>query len=161
MGCKSGGYSQPIILQNRKAGTWDACMLSRFSCVRLFCDPVDCSPPGSPVHGDSPGKNTGVGCHALLQGSSQPRDWTWVSCISCIAGRFFIVEPSGKSSSIIISGGRYFFGLHLKEETAMTLSWKEWGSFPGGPVVKTPCHQCRGHRFRPWSRNTPPGAAKR
>ena len=28
-----------------------------------------CSPPGSSVHGDSPGKNTGVGCHALLQGS--------------------------------------------------------------------------------------------
>ena len=28
---------------------------------------MDCSPPGSSVHGDSPGKNTGVGCHALLQ----------------------------------------------------------------------------------------------
>ena len=33
-----------------------------------LCDPMDCSPPGSFVHGDSPGKNTGVGCHALLQG---------------------------------------------------------------------------------------------
>ena len=33
-----------------------------------LCDPMDCSPPGSSVHGDSPGKNTGVGCHALLQG---------------------------------------------------------------------------------------------
>ena len=32
-----------------------------------LCDPMDCSPPGSPVHGDSPSKNTGVGCHALLQ----------------------------------------------------------------------------------------------
>ena len=32
------------------------------------CDPVDHSPPGSSVHGNSPGKNTGVGCHALLQG---------------------------------------------------------------------------------------------
>ena len=28
----------------------------------------DCSPPGSSVHGDSSGKNTGVGCYALLQG---------------------------------------------------------------------------------------------
>ena len=26
------------------------------------------SPPGSSVHGDSPGKKTGVGCHALHQG---------------------------------------------------------------------------------------------
>ena len=33
-----------------------------------LCNPTDCSPPGSPVHGDSPGKNTGVRCHALLQG---------------------------------------------------------------------------------------------
>ena len=29
---------------------------------------MDSSPPGSSVHGDSPGKNTGVGCHVLLQG---------------------------------------------------------------------------------------------
>ena len=28
------------------------------------------TPPGSSVHRDSPGKNTGVGCHALLQGIS-------------------------------------------------------------------------------------------
>ena len=32
------------------------------------CDPMDCSLPGSSVHGDSPGKNTGGGCHAVLQG---------------------------------------------------------------------------------------------
>ena len=42
-----------------------AYLLSR---VRLFGDPVDCSPTGSSVHGDSPDKNIGVGCHALLQG---------------------------------------------------------------------------------------------
>ena len=28
---------------------------------------MDCSPPGSSVHGDSLGKNPGVGCHTLLQ----------------------------------------------------------------------------------------------
>ena len=33
-----------------------------------LCDPMDCSPPDSSVHGESPGKNTGVACHALLQG---------------------------------------------------------------------------------------------
>ena len=36
------------------------------SCLTLS-NPMDCSLPGSSVHGDSPGKNTGVGCHALLQ----------------------------------------------------------------------------------------------
>ena len=34
----------------------------------LSCHPMDCSPPGFSVHVDSPGKNTGVGCHALFQG---------------------------------------------------------------------------------------------
>ena len=33
-----------------------------------LCDPMDCSLLGSSVHRDSLGKNTGVGCHALLQG---------------------------------------------------------------------------------------------
>ena len=42
------------------------CLVTQ-SCPTL-CDPMYCSPPGSSVHGDSPGKNTGVGCHALLQG---------------------------------------------------------------------------------------------
>ena len=32
-----------------------------------LCDPMDYSLPSSSVHRDSPGKNTGVGCHALLQ----------------------------------------------------------------------------------------------
>ena len=37
------------------------------SCLTL-CDPMDCSLSSSCVHGDSPGKNIGVGCHFLLQG---------------------------------------------------------------------------------------------
>ena len=36
------------------------------SCLTL-CDPRDSSPRGSPPW-DSPGKNTGVGCHFLFQG---------------------------------------------------------------------------------------------
>ena len=36
-------------------------------CLTL-CDPMDCSPPGSLRQWDSPGKNTAVGCHFLLQG---------------------------------------------------------------------------------------------
>ena len=37
------------------------------SCLTL-CNPMDCSPPGSSVHGDSPGKYSRMYCHALLQG---------------------------------------------------------------------------------------------
>ena len=42
------------------------CLVAQ-SCL-THCDPMDCSLPGSSVHGDSPSKNTGVDCHALLQG---------------------------------------------------------------------------------------------
>ena len=42
------------------------CLVAQF-CPTL-CDPMDCSLPGSAVHGDSPGKNIRVGCHALLKG---------------------------------------------------------------------------------------------
>ena len=45
------------------------CLVAQ-SCLTL-CNPMDRSPPGSSVDGDSPGKNTGVGCHALLQGIFQ------------------------------------------------------------------------------------------
>ena len=43
-------------------------MLSSFSHVRL-CDPMDCSPPDSFVHGISQARNTGVGYWFLPQGT--------------------------------------------------------------------------------------------
>ena len=42
------------------------CLVTQ-SCL-ILCDPKSCSQPGSSVQEDSPGKNTGVGCHVLLQG---------------------------------------------------------------------------------------------
>ena len=53
----------------RKENTLDfLCMPAQSlkSCLTL-CDAMDCSLPGSSVHGILQGKNTGVGCHALLQ----------------------------------------------------------------------------------------------
>ena len=48
-------------------GHWHRCVHAKLlqSCPTL-CEPMDCSPPDSSVHGASPGKNTGVGCHALF-----------------------------------------------------------------------------------------------
>ena len=42
------------------------CLVTQ-SCLTLY-EPMDRSLPDSPVHGDSTGTSTGVGCHALLQG---------------------------------------------------------------------------------------------
>ena len=43
------------------------CAKSLQPCMTFF-NTMDCSPPVSSVHGDPSGKNTGVGCHTLLQG---------------------------------------------------------------------------------------------
>ena len=48
------------------AGYFYTCLVPQSGLT--LCNPMDCSPPGPSVHGDSPGKNTGVGCQALLQG---------------------------------------------------------------------------------------------
>ena len=47
--------SEPILM---------CCALS-LSCVWLFVTPWTIAPPGSSFHGDSPGNNTGLGCHAI------------------------------------------------------------------------------------------------
>ena len=44
------------------------CAVLSLSAMSDSCDTMNCSLLGSSVHGDSAGKNTGVGCHALLQG---------------------------------------------------------------------------------------------
>ena len=51
------------------------------SCLTL-CDPMDCRPPGSSVHGDSPGKNTGVSCQVLFHGIFQTQRSN--VCLSCL-----------------------------------------------------------------------------
>ena len=55
------------------------------SCPTL-CDP--CSPQGSSVHGISQARILQWVAILFSRGSSWPRDWTWVSCIT---GRFFTV----------------------------------------------------------------------
>ena len=50
-----------------QASIYKTCAFLVAQLCSTLCDPIDCSPPGSSVHGGSPGKNTWVGCHALLQ----------------------------------------------------------------------------------------------
>ena len=65
----------------------DVCVLLSQSCLTL-CDPVNCSLPGSSVHGNSLSKNTGVGSHSLLQGIFLTQE---SKLVSCIAGGFFTI----------------------------------------------------------------------
>ena len=43
-------------------------------------DPMDCSLPGSSVHGIFPGKSTGVGCHCLLHRRVATSSNYWLFC---------------------------------------------------------------------------------
>ena len=64
-------------------------------CLILF-DLMDCSPPGSSVHGILQAQILEWVAFSSSRGFSPPRDQTGVSCVSCIAGRFFTTEPPGK-----------------------------------------------------------------
>ena len=63
------------------------------SCLTL-CDPMDCSPPGSPVHGIFQARILERVAIPFSRGSSQPRDQTQVSCI---AGSLCIMWATGKA----------------------------------------------------------------
>ena len=59
-----------------------------------LCSSMDCSPPGSSVHGIFQARILERVSISFSRGYSQPRDRTWVSFVSCIAGGS--AEPSGK-----------------------------------------------------------------
>ena len=93
--------------QQRKNGVWNSrcsrypteshvCFVSR-SCPTL-CDLMNCSPPGSSVHEILQARILEWVALPSSRASSQPKDQTLISCVSCIAGRFFIAEPLGKAS---------------------------------------------------------------
>ena len=54
------------------------------------CDPMECSLPGSSVHGISQARLLEWVAISSSNGSSRPRDQICISCDSCIAGGFFI-----------------------------------------------------------------------
>ena len=98
------------------------------SCPTLY-NSIDCSPPGSSVHGDSPGKNTGVGCHALLQGIFPTQGSTQVSCS---AGGFFTNWATWEAlvlttSLFFISVGLFLFCkfIHLFDFLDPTDKWNQ------------------------------------
>ena len=80
----------------------------------LLFHPMDCSPPGSSVHGDSPGKNTGAGCHALLQGIEpnlgiEPRSPT-------LQVDSLLSEPAGKPKNTQVGSLSILQGNFLTQE---------------------------------------------
>ena len=64
------------------------CVRSRFSCVRLFCDPTGCTPPGS-TRGILQERTLEWVAISFSRGSFRPRDRAWVSrLLRCREGSF-------------------------------------------------------------------------
>ena len=87
-------------------------------CVTQSCSTlykfIDCSPPGSSLHEDSPGKNTGVGCHAFLQQNLpklgiEPRSPTFQA-------DSLLAEPPRKPKNTGVSNLSLLQGIFLAQE---------------------------------------------
>ena len=92
----------PILLAGYVAFSKSGCMCAKSlqSCL-TFCNPMNCSLPNSSVCGDSPGKNTAVGCHALLQDLPDPGIEPVSLRSPALAGRFFITTTTWEAKKSI------------------------------------------------------------
>ena len=88
----------------RQSPSVPVCMSVTQSCL-ILCDPMDSSPPGSSVHGDSPGKNTGVGSHSRLQGIF-PTQGLNPSLLHCRQSLHYLSHQGSQLSSMSALHGR-------------------------------------------------------
>ena len=97
------------------------------SCLTL-CEPMNCNSPSSSVHGIFQARIMGWVDIPFSRGSSQPKDWTH---ISCIAGRFFTIWDTREALRF------WYYQMTLWEKAmtphSSTLAWKIlWMEEPGG-----------------------------
>ena len=98
------------------------------SCLTL-CDPIDGSPPGSAVPGILQAKNTGVGCHFLLQCMQLKRESEVVQSCPTLCDP---MDCSLPGSSI-----------HGISQTRVL----EWGAYPLSLGYPNSCNTVQGHRL--------------
>ena len=84
-------------------------VVQSLSHVRIFCNPMDYSPPGSSVHGISRVRILEWVAISFSRGSSQPRDQTHISC----TGRqmYFTTEQPGKPNWLLGRLKNFFFNI--------------------------------------------------
>ena len=88
--CQGSGCSGFAVEPGLLGLGWWCCLVAKL-CLNL-CDPMDCSPAGSSVHGILQARILEWVARPSSRGSSQPKDRF---CLSCTAGRLFTTEPPG------------------------------------------------------------------
>ena len=90
-------------------------LLSR---VWLFCDPMDCSPPGSSVNGISQARIVECIATSFSMGSFWLRDWTHISCIG-----WWILYNWANRYSLFAKWGIWKKIQHSSYEVELKCSW--------------------------------------
>ena len=98
---------------------YDSCVCPVTQLCPTVCDPIDCSLPGSSVHGILQARILEWVAISFSRGSSQPRD---ITSISCLVGRFFTTEPPEKPIWHIWVINRLLFNVAWN----MPLAWALW-----------------------------------
>ena len=98
---------------------------------------MDCSLPGSSLHGISQAKTLEWVAISFSRGSSWPRDWTYVSCL---VGEFLTIEPLGKPyyNHLDNTAG----GNELNCSNSQIWLVEKLGHRPPCPMLKTPSCVC-------------------
>ena len=143
-----------------------------FQSCQTLRDPVDCTPVGSSVHRDCPGKNTGVGCHALIQ-VIFPTQGSNLHLPHWQVGSLLLETPGKPRWNItsLVYNSRFIFGffqaflirIHLQCRRPWFNSWVRkihWrrDRLPTSELLAFPCGSagkestCNGGRagFNPW-----------
>ena len=97
------------------------CLVTQ-SCLTL-CDPVNSSPPSSSVRGILQASLLEWVAISSSRGSSWPRDWTCVSCISASAGSFFTTEPPASFAIAICYSCSFLFAKSANPTCNVTCLW--------------------------------------
>ena len=117
---------------------WYAICLVAQSCPTLG-NSMDCRPAGSPVLEDSPGKNTGVGCHALLQGIFPTQglnpDLPW--------GRWILYPLSYKGTPTTAMVGIVIMKYWYKHQLCRTAGVIKSGASLFNTLIRSTCYHVR------------------
>ena len=123
----------------KNLGTWLVCTKSLQSCLAL-CNPVDCIPPGSSVHGILQARILGQVAMPSSRGTSQTRDGTCVSWVSCNGSGLFTTSPTIGNEGLMdinkthpserecpcVSGARRMAGLFHQLWKIRSPKWFDW-----------------------------------
>ena len=104
------GLSERIVFSLELIG--HACLhVNLFQSRLTLCNPMDCSPPGSSVHGILQARILAWVVMPSFRGSSWPRDQSSISYVSCIGRK---IAPPGKPLELILSSQIYDWELPMQ-----------------------------------------------